>query len=84
MKYPGLPGLEDLGIVPASVEQKAIEVLRRHRRFRFLEAELADTKPAKTVNYWVTCLSAQHHHYSHRLILLYNCAVFFYKYSVHK
>uniref|UniRef100_A0A4W5RGL3 NADH dehydrogenase [ubiquinone] 1 alpha subcomplex subunit 9, mitochondrial n=1 Tax=Hucho hucho TaxID=62062 RepID=A0A4W5RGL3_9TELE len=51
MKYPGLPGLEDLGIVPASVEQKAIEVLRRHRRFRFLEAELADTKPAKTVNY---------------------------------
>ncbi|XP_020336666.1 NADH dehydrogenase [ubiquinone] 1 alpha subcomplex subunit 9, mitochondrial [Oncorhynchus kisutch] len=51
LKYPGLPGLEDLGIVPASVEQKAIEVLRRHRRFRFLEAELADTKPAKTVNY---------------------------------
>ncbi|XP_029614812.1 NADH dehydrogenase [ubiquinone] 1 alpha subcomplex subunit 9, mitochondrial [Salmo trutta] len=51
MKYPGLPGLEDLGIIPASVEQKAIEVLRRHRRFHFLEAELADTKPAKTVNY---------------------------------
>nr|XP_029523480.1 NADH dehydrogenase [ubiquinone] 1 alpha subcomplex subunit 9, mitochondrial-like [Oncorhynchus nerka] len=51
MKYPGLPGLEDLGIIPASIEQKAIEVLRRHRRFRFLEAELADTKPAKTVNY---------------------------------
>uniref|UniRef100_A0A6Q2WRC9 NADH dehydrogenase [ubiquinone] 1 alpha subcomplex subunit 9, mitochondrial n=1 Tax=Esox lucius TaxID=8010 RepID=A0A6Q2WRC9_ESOLU len=50
MKYPGLPGLEDLGIVPATVEQKAIEVLRRHRRFRFLEAEL-DTKPAKTVSY---------------------------------
>ncbi|XP_038842814.1 NADH dehydrogenase [ubiquinone] 1 alpha subcomplex subunit 9, mitochondrial-like [Salvelinus namaycush] len=51
MKYPGLPGLEDLGIIPASIEKKAIEVLRRHRRFRFLEAELADTKPAKTVNY---------------------------------
>ncbi|KAJ8002752.1 hypothetical protein DPEC_G00162210 [Dallia pectoralis] len=51
MKYPGLPGLEDLGIVPVSVEQKAIEVLRRHRRFRFLDAELEDTKPAKTVSY---------------------------------
>ncbi|XP_030627624.1 NADH dehydrogenase [ubiquinone] 1 alpha subcomplex subunit 9, mitochondrial isoform X1 [Chanos chanos] len=51
MKYPGLPGLEDLGIVPSSVEQRAIEVLRRHRRFRFLDADLAETKPAKTVNY---------------------------------
>ncbi|KAJ8391067.1 hypothetical protein AAFF_G00096880 [Aldrovandia affinis] len=50
MKYPGLPGLEDLGIVPMSVEQKAIEILRRHRRFRFLEAELGETKPAKTVD----------------------------------
>lgn len=51
MKYPGLPGLEDLGITPTSVEQKAIEILRRHRRFRHLEAELLETKPAKTVNY---------------------------------
>ncbi|KAM6946487.1 NADH dehydrogenase [ubiquinone] 1 alpha subcomplex subunit 9, mitochondrial [Aplochiton taeniatus] len=50
MKYPGLPGLEDLGIVPTSVEQKAIEILRRHRRFRYLDAELDETKPAKTVN----------------------------------
>lgn len=50
MKYPGLPGLEDLGITPSTVEQKAIEILRRHRRFRFLEAELGETKPAKTVN----------------------------------
>ncbi|MGH0143256.1 UNVERIFIED_CONTAM: hypothetical protein FKN15_000301 [Acipenser sinensis] len=50
MKYPSLPGLEDLGIVPTSVEQKAIEVLRRHRRYRWLEAELGETKPAKTVN----------------------------------
>uniref|UniRef100_A0A3B4AWX8 Polypeptide N-acetylgalactosaminyltransferase n=1 Tax=Periophthalmus magnuspinnatus TaxID=409849 RepID=A0A3B4AWX8_9GOBI len=48
MKYPGLPGLEDLGITPSSVEQKAIEILRRHRRFRYLEAELDETKPAKT------------------------------------
>ncbi|MEQ2254897.1 39kDa subunit of ndufa9, NADH:ubiquinone oxidoreductase [Ilyodon furcidens] len=51
MKYPGLPGLEDLGITASSVEQKAIEILRRHRRFRYLEAELDETKPAKTVNY---------------------------------
>ncbi|XP_037110776.1 NADH dehydrogenase [ubiquinone] 1 alpha subcomplex subunit 9, mitochondrial isoform X1 [Syngnathus acus] len=51
MKYPGLPGLEDLGISPSTVEQRAIEILRRHRRFRFLEADLDATKPAKTVNY---------------------------------
>lgn len=51
MKYPGLPGLEDLGIVPSSVEQKAIEVLRRHRRFRYLDIELDETKPAKTVTH---------------------------------
>lgn len=51
MKYPGLPGLEDLGITPFTVEQKAIEILRRHRRFRYLEADLDETKPAKTVNY---------------------------------
>ncbi|XP_047453134.1 NADH dehydrogenase [ubiquinone] 1 alpha subcomplex subunit 9, mitochondrial [Mugil cephalus] len=51
MKYPGLPGLEDLGITASTVEQKAIEILRRHRRFRNLEADLDVTKPAKTVNY---------------------------------
>lgn len=51
MKYPGLPGLEDLGITPSTVEQKAIEILRRHRRFRYLEADLDEAKPAKTVNY---------------------------------
>ena len=51
MKYPGLPGLEDLGITPSTVEQKAIEILRRHRRFRYLEADLDDAKPAKPVNY---------------------------------
>lgn len=50
MRYPGLPGLEDLGITPATVEQKAIEILRRHRRFRYLESELDETKPATTVN----------------------------------
>lgn len=51
MKYPGLPGLEDLGITPSSVEQKAIEILRRHRGYRYLETELVEAKPAKTVNY---------------------------------
>ncbi|XP_077424541.1 NADH dehydrogenase [ubiquinone] 1 alpha subcomplex subunit 9, mitochondrial [Vanacampus margaritifer] len=51
MKYPGLPGLEDLGISPSTVEQRAIEILRRHRRFRNLEADLDATKPAKTINY---------------------------------
>uniref|UniRef100_A0A8C9WFG9 NADH dehydrogenase [ubiquinone] 1 alpha subcomplex subunit 9, mitochondrial n=1 Tax=Scleropages formosus TaxID=113540 RepID=A0A8C9WFG9_SCLFO len=46
-----LPGLEDLGIVPTSIEQKAIEVLRRHRRFRWLEEELGEARPAKTVDF---------------------------------
>ncbi|KAG7254439.1 hypothetical protein CRUP_007108 [Coryphaenoides rupestris] len=49
--HPGLPGLEDLGVTASSVEQKAIEVLRRHRRFRYLEAGLEEAKPAKTVAY---------------------------------
>lgn len=48
MKFPDLPGLEDLGIQPTSLEQKAIEVLRRHRRYRWLDAELEEAKPAKT------------------------------------
>ncbi|XP_030070440.1 NADH dehydrogenase [ubiquinone] 1 alpha subcomplex subunit 9, mitochondrial [Microcaecilia unicolor] len=51
MKFPDLPGLEDLGIMPTPMEQKAIEVLRRHRRYRWLEAELEDAKPAKPVNF---------------------------------
>uniref|UniRef100_A0A673ILK9 NADH dehydrogenase [ubiquinone] 1 alpha subcomplex subunit 9, mitochondrial n=1 Tax=Sinocyclocheilus rhinocerous TaxID=307959 RepID=A0A673ILK9_9TELE len=51
MKYPDLPGLEDLGITPSSIEQKAIETLRRHRRYRYLDAELGETKAAKTVSY---------------------------------
>ncbi|XP_067860983.1 NADH dehydrogenase [ubiquinone] 1 alpha subcomplex subunit 9, mitochondrial [Heptranchias perlo] len=51
MKYPDLPGLEDLGITPTPVEQRAIEVLRRHRRYRWLDTELEDAKPATPVNY---------------------------------
>ncbi|KAM8974347.1 NADH dehydrogenase [ubiquinone] 1 alpha subcomplex subunit 9, mitochondrial [Pelodytes ibericus] len=50
-KYPGLPGLEDLGINATPVEQKAIEVLRRHRRYRWLEADLNEAKAASPVNY---------------------------------
>ncbi|XP_075459181.1 NADH dehydrogenase [ubiquinone] 1 alpha subcomplex subunit 9, mitochondrial [Ascaphus truei] len=51
LKFPDLPGLEDLGITPIAVEQKAIEVLRRHRKYRWLDAELDVTKSAKTVSF---------------------------------
>ncbi|XP_026878037.2 NADH dehydrogenase [ubiquinone] 1 alpha subcomplex subunit 9, mitochondrial [Electrophorus electricus] len=51
MKYPDLPGFEDLGITPYSVEQKAIEVLRRHRRYRYLDEEIGEAKPMKTVDF---------------------------------
>uniref|UniRef100_G3S167 NADH dehydrogenase [ubiquinone] 1 alpha subcomplex subunit 9, mitochondrial n=1 Tax=Gorilla gorilla gorilla TaxID=9595 RepID=G3S167_GORGO len=50
MKLPHLPGLEDLGIQATPLELKAIEVLRRHRTYRWLSAEIEDVKPAKTVN----------------------------------
>ncbi|XP_042323192.1 NADH dehydrogenase [ubiquinone] 1 alpha subcomplex subunit 9, mitochondrial isoform X1 [Sceloporus undulatus] len=50
MRFPNLPGLEDLGVVPTPVEQKAIEVLRRHRKYRWLEAELEEAKPATPVS----------------------------------
>lgn len=45
MTFPDLPGFEELGIEPAPLEQKAIEVLRRHRRFRWLDAGLEEAKP---------------------------------------
>nr|XP_021527007.1 NADH dehydrogenase [ubiquinone] 1 alpha subcomplex subunit 9, mitochondrial-like [Aotus nancymaae] len=51
MKFPNLPGLEDLGIEPTPLELKAIEVLRLHRTYRWLTAEIEDAKPAKTVNF---------------------------------
>lgn len=51
LRLPGLPGLEELGVSPAAVEHKAIEILRRHRRFRYLEAGLDEATPAKTVPY---------------------------------
>ncbi|XP_063301459.1 NADH dehydrogenase [ubiquinone] 1 alpha subcomplex subunit 9, mitochondrial [Pelobates fuscus] len=50
-KYPELPGLEDLGIIPTHLEQRAIEVLRRHRKYRWLDADVTDTKPATPVNF---------------------------------
>uniref|UniRef100_A0A8L2R6R3 NADH dehydrogenase [ubiquinone] 1 alpha subcomplex subunit 9, mitochondrial n=1 Tax=Rattus norvegicus TaxID=10116 RepID=A0A8L2R6R3_RAT len=46
-----LPGLEDLGVQPTPLELKSIEVLRRHRTYRWLSSEIEETKPAKTVNY---------------------------------
>ncbi|XP_037703628.1 NADH dehydrogenase [ubiquinone] 1 alpha subcomplex subunit 9, mitochondrial [Choloepus didactylus] len=49
-KLPHLPGLEDLGIQVTPLELKAIEVLRRHRTYRWLSSEIEDVKPAKTVN----------------------------------
>ncbi|XP_009178280.2 NADH dehydrogenase [ubiquinone] 1 alpha subcomplex subunit 9, mitochondrial isoform X1 [Papio anubis] len=51
MKLPHLPGLEDVGIQATPLELKAIEVLRRHRTYRWLSAEIEDVKPAKTVNF---------------------------------
>ncbi|KAK2504942.1 hypothetical protein MC885_011085 [Smutsia gigantea] len=50
MTLPHLPGLEDLGIQATALELKAIEVLRRHRTYRWLSSEIEDVKPAKTVN----------------------------------
>ncbi|XP_026948876.1 NADH dehydrogenase [ubiquinone] 1 alpha subcomplex subunit 9, mitochondrial isoform X1 [Sagmatias obliquidens] len=48
MTLPHLPGLEDLGIQATPLELKAIEVLRRHRTYRWLSSEIEDVKPAKT------------------------------------
>ena len=46
---PHLPGLEDLGVEATPLELKAIEVLRRHRTYRWLSSEIEDVQPAKTV-----------------------------------
>lgn len=46
---PHLPGLEDLGVQATPLELKAIEVLRRHRTYRWLSSEIEDVQPAKTV-----------------------------------
>ncbi|XP_003796469.1 NADH dehydrogenase [ubiquinone] 1 alpha subcomplex subunit 9, mitochondrial [Otolemur garnettii] len=49
MVLPHLPGLEDLGIEATPLELKAIEVLRRHRTYRWLSSEIEDVKPPRTV-----------------------------------
>ncbi|OWK03807.1 NDUFA9, partial [Cervus elaphus hippelaphus] len=46
---PHLPGLEDLGVQATPLELKAIEVLRRHRTYRWLSSEIEDVQPTKTV-----------------------------------
>ncbi|OBS64296.1 hypothetical protein A6R68_07167 [Neotoma lepida] len=51
VNVPDMPGLEDLGIQATPLELKAIEVLRRHRTYRWLSSEIEETKPAKTVDY---------------------------------
>ncbi|XP_037538976.1 probable polypeptide N-acetylgalactosaminyltransferase 8 [Nematolebias whitei] len=51
LKYPGLPGMEDLGITASTVEQRAIEVLRRHRRRHYRDPDLEEIKPPKTVTF---------------------------------
>ncbi|KAG8142684.1 hypothetical protein E2320_005890 [Naja naja] len=50
-RFPDLPGLEDLGINPTPLEMKAIEVIRRHRQFFWVDAELEDAKPATPVTH---------------------------------
>ncbi|XP_008574858.1 PREDICTED: NADH dehydrogenase [ubiquinone] 1 alpha subcomplex subunit 9, mitochondrial [Galeopterus variegatus] len=50
MTSPHLPGLEDLGIQATPLELKAVEVLRRHRPYRWLAAEMEEVKPARTVS----------------------------------
>ncbi|XP_077994727.1 NADH dehydrogenase [ubiquinone] 1 alpha subcomplex subunit 9, mitochondrial-like [Glandiceps talaboti] len=46
---PGMPGLEDLGIKPVSVEEAAIHGLRRHRADRYFEDSVEQAEPAKHV-----------------------------------
>uniref|UniRef100_A0A7N5JPI1 NADH dehydrogenase [ubiquinone] 1 alpha subcomplex subunit 9, mitochondrial n=1 Tax=Ailuropoda melanoleuca TaxID=9646 RepID=A0A7N5JPI1_AILME len=48
-RFPDLPGLEDLGIIPTPLELKALEVLRRHRQSFWVNAELEEAKPARPV-----------------------------------
>ena len=42
---PGLPGLEDLGITPQSVETKALATLRRFRDFLDYNKPIEDIQP---------------------------------------
>ena len=42
---PGLPGLEDLGVTPQSVETKALAMLRRYRNFLDFNKPIDDIQP---------------------------------------
>uniref|UniRef100_A0A3P8W5C7 NADH dehydrogenase [ubiquinone] 1 alpha subcomplex subunit 9, mitochondrial n=1 Tax=Cynoglossus semilaevis TaxID=244447 RepID=A0A3P8W5C7_CYNSE len=50
MKHPGLPGLEDLGITPSSLGQRAAEIMRRHHRHLHKEAVLEPPLPPKILS----------------------------------
>uniref|UniRef100_UPI00358E81C9 NADH dehydrogenase [ubiquinone] 1 alpha subcomplex subunit 9, mitochondrial n=1 Tax=Myxine glutinosa TaxID=7769 RepID=UPI00358E81C9 len=49
LDFPGLPGLEDLGIKPSSIESKTIEVVRRHRIHRWLEEDVEEAQLPKII-----------------------------------
>ena len=44
---PGLPGLEDLGVNPATLETIAISVLRRHRQSFFWDESIDSDAPCR-------------------------------------
>ncbi|XP_071481303.1 NADH dehydrogenase [ubiquinone] 1 alpha subcomplex subunit 9, mitochondrial-like [Diadema antillarum] len=46
----GVPGLEDLGVTPTTVEYGAIRGLRRHRADRYFDLGIDEVQPAPTVN----------------------------------
>ena len=45
---PGLPSLEDLGVTPAMLEDKAIAFLRMYRDFLDFDRPIEETHPAHT------------------------------------
>ncbi|XP_002740593.1 NADH dehydrogenase [ubiquinone] 1 alpha subcomplex subunit 9, mitochondrial-like [Saccoglossus kowalevskii] len=46
---PGMPGLEDLGVTPTSLEAAAIFGLRRHRAAKHFEEAVEEAEPAKPI-----------------------------------
>ena len=44
---PGLPGLEDLGVEPSTLETIAISVLRRHRQSFFWDESIDSDAPCR-------------------------------------
>uniref|UniRef100_A0A8C4PYP4 NADH dehydrogenase [ubiquinone] 1 alpha subcomplex subunit 9, mitochondrial n=1 Tax=Eptatretus burgeri TaxID=7764 RepID=A0A8C4PYP4_EPTBU len=49
LDLPGLPGLDDLGIKPSSIELKTIEVVRQHRQYRWLEEDVEEAVLPKII-----------------------------------